>query len=92
MGDNIAQTYQFVSTGSAELGFVALAQLSGRPGGSRWVVPEILYSPIRQDAVLLRRGADNPAARALHQFLRSAEAVAIIRRYGYGIEGALPAE
>jgi molybdate transport system substrate-binding protein len=84
-GENIAQTYEFVSTGNAELGFVALSQVIDSPTGSLWKIPENLYSPLRQDAVLLKKGADNPAASALLQFLKSSEAKAIIAKYGYGL-------
>jgi len=84
-GGNIAQTYQFVYTGSAELGFVALSQIHGEIGGSRWLVPAALYRPIRQDAVLLAKGADDEAARAFVAFLRQTDARAIIERYGYGL-------
>lgn len=83
-GNNIAQTYQFVETGNAELGFVALAQLAGKSEGSRWEVPLDLYPTIRQDAVLLERGADNQAARAFLAFLQGPDAARIIARYGYG--------
>lgn len=89
-GENIAQTHQFVSTGNAELGFVALSQVieNGKiASGSGWVVPDHLHSPILQDAVLLKTGAENPAAPALLQFLKSPEALAIISKYGYGITG-----
>jgi len=55
-GSNIAQTFQFIDTGNAELGFVALSQIIERPGGSRWIVPANLYTPIRQDAVVLKTG------------------------------------
>jgi molybdate transport system substrate-binding protein len=48
-----------------------------------WIVPDNLYSPIRQDAVLLKKGAANAAARAFLEFLRSADAGAVIARYGY---------
>ena len=58
-GANITQAFQFVDTGNAELGFVALSQLAGNTGGSRWLVPQNLYKPIRQDAVLLKKGAGN---------------------------------
>ena len=86
-GSNIAQTYQFVATGNAQLGFVALSrvQVALDPRGSRWIVPDQLYPPIRQDAVLLKRGADNDAARAYVEFLRGTTARAIIERYGYGL-------
>lgn len=89
-GENIAQTYQFVSTGNAELGFVALSQVIDADKGkimtgSRWLVPENLYTPIRQDAVLLTKGESNPAAVALLKFLKTEPALAIIRKYGYGL-------
>jgi molybdate transport system substrate-binding protein len=88
-GENVGQTAQFVSTGAAELGFVALSQISG-PGvastGSSWLVPERLYSPIRQDAVLLKRAAANAAARDLLSYLRSPRARDVIRSYGYGLD------
>lgn len=82
-GASITQAYQFVDTGAAELGFVALSQVAGVTGGSRWTVPAALHAPIDQQAVLLKTGAGNPAARAFMGFLRSAEARAIVRRYGY---------
>ena len=85
-GENISQTYQFVSTGNAELGFVALSQVwkdGALNGGSVWFVPAGLYSPIRQDAVLLSKGAGKPAAEALLKYLRSEKARAIIKSYGY---------
>lgn len=83
-GNNITQTFQFVDTGNAEFGFVAAAQLAGRSDGSRWLVPEHLHRPIRQDAVLLRKAAGNEAAAAFVAFLKGPEARAIIERYGYG--------
>lgn len=83
-GNSIAQTYQFVATGNAELGLVALSQVAGHTRGSRWRVPQALHPPIAQDAVLLQRGAGEPAARAFLAFLRSPAANAIKRRYGYG--------
>jgi molybdate transport system substrate-binding protein len=85
-GDNIAQTYQFVVTRNAELGFVAQAQVALQPMGSRWPVPLELYDPIRQDVVLLQKGRDNPAARALMDYLAGPEARAVIERFGYGVE------
>jgi molybdate transport system substrate-binding protein len=85
-GENIAQTYQFVDSGNAELGFVALSQVF-KDGklikGSAWIVPSKLHAPIRQDAVILTTGKDNPAAGALMNFLKSAKAKGIIRAYGY---------
>ncbi|MEO8250451.1 MAG: molybdate ABC transporter substrate-binding protein [Burkholderiales bacterium] len=85
-GENIAQTWQFVSTGNAQLGFVALSQImkDGKiASGSAWVVPQTLYAPIRQDAVLLASGADLPAARKLMAFLRGEKARSIIESFGY---------
>ncbi|OIQ69163.1 molybdate-binding periplasmic protein precursor [mine drainage metagenome] len=87
-GENIAQTYQFVSTGNAELGFVALSQVyeDGKlKSGSGWILPASMHSPIRQDAVLLSRGKDNPAAAALLQYLKTDKAKAVIRAYGYDL-------
>lgn len=86
-GGNIAQTYQFVATGNAELGFVALSQVVAGTGGSRWAVPDDLHAPIAQDAVLLETGAGNPAAQAFMDFLRSPEADAVKERFGYGSGG-----
>ena len=82
-GASIAQTFQFAETGNAELAFVALAQVIGRGDGSRWLVPASLHRPILQDAVLLKTGAANEAARAFLAFLRGPQARAIIERYGY---------
>jgi molybdate transport system substrate-binding protein len=85
-GQNITQAYQFVSTGNAELGFVALSQVfkDGKlTSGSAWIVPAELHDPIRQDAVVLAKGKDNPAAKALMEYLKGPKAAAIIRSYGY---------
>ncbi|CAH1748977.1 Molybdate-binding protein ModA [Thauera humireducens] len=87
-GENIGQAYQFVATQNAPLGFVALSQVfaEGRlTEGSAWMVPETLYEPIRQDAIILARGKDNPAAPELMRYLRGDAAKAIIRSYGYGL-------
>ena len=113
-GQSIAQAFQFVATGNAELGFVALSQViaagpaqgdrralggpestaSDRPAslpgmpvpGSYWLVPQALYDEIRQDAVLLQRGAGNPAAKALLAYLKSPAAQQVIKSFGYGID------
>jgi molybdate transport system substrate-binding protein len=85
-GNNIAQAFAFIDTGNAELGFIALSQVVGNAGGSRWLVPQDLYTPIRQDAVLLRKGASNPVAAAFIAFLKGAAARAIIDSYGYAVE------
>ena len=85
-GENIAQTFQFVASGNAQLGFVAMSQvmIDGRIGrGSAWVVPRQWHSPIMQDAVLLQRGRDNAAAIALLQYLRSESARGVMRGFGY---------
>jgi molybdate transport system substrate-binding protein len=85
-GQNITQAYQFVSTGNAELGFVALSQVykNGKlASGSAWIVPAQLHDPIRQDAVILDKGRDNPAAQALVEYLKGPKAAAIIQSFGY---------
>jgi molybdate transport system substrate-binding protein len=87
-GESIGQTYQFVSTENAQLGFVALSQISfdGRINhGSAWVVPQNLYTPLKQDAVLLNHGKDNAAAHALLKYLQADKAKTIIRQYGYAL-------
>jgi molybdate transport system substrate-binding protein len=86
LGESIAQAYQFVASGNAEMGFVALSlvQQPGRPvAGSAWLVPEALHAPIRQDAVLLKPGENNAAARALLEFMKSPAALDIVRAHGY---------
>ncbi len=85
-GATITQAYQFVETGNAELGFVALSQLTAPETGSHWLVPQELYSPIRQDAVLLKSGASNEAATGFMAFLRSPEVRAIIEKFGYALD------
>ncbi|WP_445491866.1 molybdate ABC transporter substrate-binding protein [Rhodopseudomonas sp. RCAM05734] len=82
-GNSISQAFQFIDTGNAELGFVALSQLAGNTTGSRWLVPAALYTPIRQDAVLLKKGASSEAAIAFMAFLKGPEARAVIEKYGY---------
>nr|WP_314543761.1 molybdate ABC transporter substrate-binding protein [uncultured Massilia sp.] len=87
-GENIGQAYQFVATDNAELGFVALSQVwkDGKfTSGSGWIVPENLHSPIRQDAVILAKGANNAAAKALETYLKSDKAKGIIRSFGYAL-------
>ncbi len=89
-GLNVAHAFQLVATGNAELGFVALSQVSGPEDGvrgSRWQVPAGLYRPIRQDAVLLARGAGNPAAKALMAFLKGPTARETIAAFGYATGG-----
>ncbi len=87
-GENIAQTFQFVASGNADLGFVALSQIEDprfRGGGTRWDIPENLYESLKQDAVLLKTGRSNPAALALLSFLQTEQARAVIKRYGYRV-------
>lgn len=85
-GQSITQAYQFVSTGNAELGFVALSQIhkDGKlTSGSAWIVPDSLHDPIKQDAVILTKGKDNAAAKALVEYLKGPKAAAIIKSFGY---------
>lgn len=83
-GENVSQALQFVSSGNAELGFVALGQVAGEPPASVWRVPASYHAPILQDAVLTRHGEDNAAARAFLDFLTGEVAQAIIEVHGYG--------
>jgi molybdate transport system substrate-binding protein len=85
-GTNIGQTYQFVASENAQLGFVALSQVyvDGKiSAGTGWIVPQTMYDPIRQDAIVLSKGKDNPAAIALLKFLRSEPALGVMKSYGY---------
>ena len=87
-GENIAQAWQFASTGNAELGFVAQAQVwrdDKFTSGSGWIVPGTMHAPIRQDAALLAKGSKNPAAKALLDYLRTDKAKALIRTFGYEV-------
>lgn len=90
-GENIAQAHQFVKTGNASLGFVAYSQViqvmqNGVVGeGSAWVIPAHMHTAIRQDAVLLNKGRDNPAALAWLAYLQSDKAQSVIRRFGYDV-------
>jgi molybdate transport system substrate-binding protein len=87
-GENISQAYQFVATGNAELGLVALSQVvaDGKMvRGSGWIIPADLHAPIRQDAILLSPGKDHPAAIALMGFLRGDKARSVIRSFGYDL-------
>ena len=85
-GESIGQTFNFIATGNAELGFVALAQVldGGKlKSGSMWVVPAQYHAPIIQDAVILNRAASNPAAKAWMELLKTPQSKALIRSYGY---------
>ena len=85
-GSSITQAFQYVQTGAAELGFVALSQVINEQGGSRWVVPAHDHTPIDQQAVLLKTGADSATAKAFLRYLKSTDAKAIIKRYGYEVK------
>lgn len=85
-GENINQTWQFISTGNAQIGFVALSQImpNGQlSSGSAWVIPAELHQPVKQDATLLSRSKNNQAALDLLAFLKGPEAASIIQQYGY---------
>ena len=84
-GKSVSQTYQFVATGNAPVGFVALSQVMDNGTGSRWVVPDDMHRPLRQDAILLDHGRDNGAASAFLEFLKGFEAVKIISKLGYRV-------
>ena len=86
-GENIAQTFQFVSSGNADLGFVAWSQLHERRAAraSYWLVPEALHAPLRQDAALLTRASGNAAARAFLEYLRTPPARKRILESGYAL-------
>ena len=86
-GESIGQAYQFVASGNAQLGFVALSQVMSNDRiteGSAWLVPPHLYQALRQDAVILKNGKDNKAATALMAYLKTEKARAVIRSFGYG--------
>jgi molybdate transport system substrate-binding protein len=85
-GQNISQAQQFVATGNAELGFVALSQIYKNckiTSGSAWIVPASLHEPIRQDAVILQKGKDNAVAKQFADYLKGPKAAAVIKSYGY---------
>jgi molybdate transport system substrate-binding protein len=86
-GDSIAQTFQFIATGNAQIGFVALSQvkaLDAAKAGSSWTVPQSLYEPIDQQAILIKGAERSEAAKAFLAFLKSDEARAVIEGFGYG--------
>lgn len=85
-GENISQALQFVDSGNAELGFAALSQVSDKPAANVWRVPKADYSPILQNAVLLKPGESDATARAFLQFLKTDDARAIIESFGYDVE------
>ena len=86
MGQNIGQTFALVDSGAADLGFVALSALTGTDvGGGQWIVPTQMHAPLQQDAILLNHGADNPAALAFLDFLKTPQAKALIAASGYAV-------
>ena len=85
-GETITQTQQFVDSGSAEIGFVALSQVVGKPAAQVWLAPQDDYVPIKQNAVLLKQGESNDAAKAFLDYLKSEEAMAAIKAAGYTLE------
>lgn len=88
-GQNIGQTYQYVSSGSVEQGIIAMSQVTVNgqiSDGSAWIIPSELYDPIKQDAVLLNKGASNPVAKAFLDYIKSPAAVQIIRSFGYQVD------
>lgn len=88
MGETIGQAHAMVASGNAEIGFVALSYVvspRNETPGSRWDVPAELYAPLRQDAVLLKRAAANPAARGFVEYLQSAPVRALVESYGYTV-------
>ena len=85
-GENIGQTFQFAATANAELGFVALSQVyaDGKLSmGSIWIVPQALYHPLHQDAILLKTGKDNLAATSFLAFLKTEKAKKVMHDFGY---------
>ena len=86
MGENISQTFQFIETKNAQLGFIALSQImkNGKIAeGAVWLVPQNLYNPIKQDFVILKRASDNQAAQDLAKFLKGPATAKILQNYGY---------
>lgn len=89
-GESIGQAWQFVASGAADAGFVALSQVIGEPRNHYFIVPDSIHAPIAQDAVVLGRGAGRPAAVRYAEFLRGTEARAVIQSFGYGVPGPRP--
>jgi molybdate transport system substrate-binding protein len=89
MGENIGQTFSMVESGAAQMGFIATSAIEmpgGTAKGSRYDVPQDMFAPIKQDAVLLKAGESNAAAKAFLDYLKGDKAKAIIASFGYGTE------
>ncbi|MGE3502712.1 MAG: molybdate ABC transporter substrate-binding protein, partial [Porticoccaceae bacterium] len=85
-GEDIGQVYSMVASGAAEAGFVVLSSvISGPKSGSHWAVPQELYLPLKQDAILVTRARANPAAQVFLDYLKSPPARAVIAELGYGV-------
>ena len=84
-GESVGQAFQFVKSGAAEIGLVALSQVVGEVEGSYWVVPAALHPELEQEAALLRDAGEHAGARAFLAYLRSAAAAGILERYGYEV-------
>lgn len=87
-GQNIGQTYQYVSSGSVKQGIIAMSQVTVNgeiTTGSSWIIPSDLYDAIQQDAVLLEKGKANPVATEFLDYIKTPSAVKIIRSFGYGV-------
>jgi len=84
-GDSITQAYQFIATGSAELGFIALSQYQTKPEGHYWLVPQELYQPLEQAAVLLKKAEKDEVALAFLDFVKTKEIRQLIEKFGYSV-------
>jgi molybdate transport system substrate-binding protein len=89
-GESIAHAFQYVVTGNAQVGFVALSQIVDPQSpvyqkGHYWILPHADYKPINQGAIITQRGADNEATQAFMKFIKTPKAIEIIKRYGYNI-------
>jgi molybdate transport system substrate-binding protein len=85
LAEHSLQAYQFVSSGAVEMGFVGLVELKAQETipGSYWMIPANLYSPLEQQAILLKKGQGNPAAQDFLEYLKSKESRAVIEKFGY---------
>ena len=86
-GENISQTFQFVMTGNADIGLIALSQLRKNQGlGFSWIVPQEWHDPIQQQGILLKRAKTNKAARQFLNFIKSNRIQKQIESYGYSLK------